>query len=166
MERVLFKEEQKFRQFWLWMLIAVSLLTPIVLMLWQAVATYREGSQDFLLMLFLLLFILVITIPVVWLLYFSKLVIEIRSDGIWFQFPPMLNRWKCIRKDEIESYIMRVYKPVWEFGGWGIKGGRRNKAYNVSGNIGLQICLKDGKKVLFGTQKKQAVELAMKKMMK
>jgi hypothetical protein len=35
----------------------------------------------------------------------------------------------------------------------------------VSGNIGLELVLKTGRKVLFGTQKSQAIKYAMEKMM-
>jgi hypothetical protein len=66
---------------------------------------------------------------------------------------------------EIESFEVRTYRPVTEYGGWGIKGSSRNKAYNISGNVGLQLKLKNGRRVLFGTQESQAVEYAMRKMM-
>jgi hypothetical protein len=94
-----------------------------------------------------------------------KLYVEITHNDIRFRFPPFLNKWKSINKIEIERFEVRTYKPVWEYGGWGIKGNTRNKAYNVKGNIGLQIYLKDSKKVLFGTQHKQAIRLAMERMM-
>lgn len=56
-------------------------------------------------------------------------------------------------------------EPIKEYGGWGIKGKFKSKAYNVSGNIGLQLYLKNGRKVLFGTQRQEAIENAMKKLM-
>ncbi len=46
--------------------------------------------------------------------------------------------------------------------GWGKSG----SAFNVKGNIGLQLYLKNGKKVLFGTQRPDALKRAMDKMMK
>ncbi len=39
-------------------------------------------------------------------------------------------------------------------------------AYTIAGNIGLQLYMADGKKFLLGKQNKQAIEYAMKKMMK
>jgi TATA-box binding protein (TBP) (component of TFIID and TFIIIB) len=45
-----------------------------------------------------------------------------------------------------------------EYGGWGIKYGRKGKAYNVSGNRGVQLVFKDGKQLLIGSQR--AEELA------
>jgi hypothetical protein len=35
------------------------------------------------------------------------------------------------------------------------------RAYNISGNIGLQLYLNNNKKVLFGTQRQQAILHAM-----
>ncbi|MGK0329715.1 MAG: hypothetical protein ACJAXF_003214, partial [Polaribacter sp.] len=52
----------------------------------------------------------------------------------------------------------RTYLPISEFGGWGLRGGfffnkGKEKAVNISGNIGIQLILKSGKKLLIGTQK-------------
>ena len=44
---------------------------------------------------------------------------------------------------------MRRYR---EYGGWGIRGGLRGtKAYNVSGNRGVELMLADGRTVLIGS---------------
>ena len=53
-----------------------------------------------------------------------------------------------------------VVLELLEYGGWGLKGGllwKKSKgiAINVSGNIGIQLELKNGKKLLIGTQKLQ-----------
>jgi len=45
------------------------------------------------------------------------------------------------------------------------KGGKVGIAYNVKGNMGLQLYLKNGAKILIGTQKPAGVERAMKKLM-
>lgn len=60
------------------------------------------------------------------------------------------------------GYEIRKYNAIRDYGGWGVKRKLRwGRAYNVSGNIGLQIYLNNGKKVLFGTQKPQAMIYAM-----
>jgi hypothetical protein len=43
----------------------------------------------------------------------------------------------------------RNYSPLTEYGGWGIKGSKKNRAYNVSGSFGLQLELIEGRKILF-----------------
>jgi hypothetical protein len=171
MEKVLFSEEQRFTQKWLWLLIIGATLISIV------PTIYGIYSQEILKKpwgnnpaetgtLYLILFFeLIIMGGVILLIYNMRLKVEIKTDGLWFSFPPLARKWKCIKKEEIESFKVRTYRPVGEYGGWGIKGSRRNKAYNISGNVGLQLILKDGRKVLFGTQERQAMEYAMRKMM-
>ena len=41
--------------------------------------------------------------------------------------------------------------------------GKYGKAYNVTGNIGLKLFLKNGKIILLGTQRAQAISYAMEK---
>jgi hypothetical protein len=50
-----------------------------------------------------------------------------------------------------------------EFGGWGIRYGFKSKAYNVSGNKGLQIVLKNERQILFGSQRHKELEKVMEK---
>ena len=48
---------------------------------------------------------------------------------------------------------IREYKPIMEYGGWGIRGFGSNRALNIKGKIGLQLVFKNGQKLLIGTQK-------------
>ena len=65
-------------------------------------------------------------------------------------------------KDDIARIYTRKYDPMEEFGGWGVKwgmsGGRNNMCYTTRGDMGIQIELKDGRKILIGTQKPQEWE--------
>jgi hypothetical protein len=67
-------------------------------------------------------------------------------------------RRKVIPVQDIVEYEPRTYRPILEYGGWGIRFGPRGWAYNVSGNRGVQLRLRDGKRILIGSQK--ADELA------
>ncbi len=62
--------------------------------------------------------------------------------------------------EDISKAYIREYKPVAEYGGWGVRGffSSSGRAYNVSGNVGLQVELKNGKKILIGTQKQETIE--------
>jgi hypothetical protein len=100
-------------------------------------------------------------IPVLFLLLFifMKQITNIDNQGIEVIISPLGRRrisWKNIEK----AYI-RDYKPLMEYGGWGIRYGFGNKgmAYSLGGgNKGLQLELNNGKKILVGTKK--APELA------
>ena len=164
MEKIFYKEEQKFNQAWIWLILLIFVI-PFLIIVNQLIKAINANSDDYLLLSFVLFILLISSIPIIWIFTKMKLTVEIRKDGIWYKFPPLLNKWKSINKTEIESFEVRKYKPVLEYGGWGIKSKFKSKAYNVSGNIGLQLYLKNGRKVLFGTQRQEAIENAMKKLM-
>ena len=86
---------------------------------------------------------------------------------MYFQFKPFHLKEKHIKPDDINSFEVRKYKPIAEYGGWGIRAGGRKagRAYNVSGNMGLQLYLKNNKKILIGTQKPGEIRKAMEAMM-
>ena len=46
-----------------------------------------------------------------------------------------------------------TYSPIMEYGGWGLRYGRKGKAYNVSGNKAVFLTLCNEKNVLIGSQK-------------
>jgi hypothetical protein len=62
---------------------------------------------------------------------------------------------------------MGKYNPVVDDGGWGIRISllKKRKAFNISGNLGLRLNLSDGRTILLGTRRPQAVAAAMEKMM-
>lgn len=109
--------------------------------------------------------ILLVLIVSAYLLFGSRLVVEINRIGISYNFHPFFKKTKHIPKETIKTQKVRKYNPIMEYGGWGIKKGLKGNAFNVHGNIGLQLILKDNKKVLFGTQRPDAIKRAMNKLM-
>lgn len=65
---------------------------------------------------------------------------------------PLHFKWQHIDWTEVSSVYVREYDPLTEYGGWGLKGFAANRAYNVAGSNGLQLVLRNGKRVLVGTQ--------------
>jgi len=77
---------------------------------------------------------------------------------------------KKIGKEEIEHYEVRRFRPIIEYGGYGIRKALLSKrgagdAFIVKGGYGLQLRLNNGKKVLFGAARKEAILHAVDKMM-
>jgi hypothetical protein len=169
MNKVLFKEEQQFRQWW-WIVLILGATIPAMVM--NIYALYQQtvrGIQvgDSPAPNVVLIGGLVFLCAVLWVYFSLKLEVWIDQDGIHYRFFPLIRKNKLISKAEIERFEIRKYSPIIDYGGWGAKRSFKwGRAYNVSGNIGLQLYLTSGKKVLFGTQRSQAMLYAMDEMMK
>lgn len=156
MSSIHFIEEQKFRQWWIWIIVVIVLFIPIFTS-WQLI---KQSHPDA-----LPVAIIGCTAPIlVFIMLFScKLKTEIDEYYISYRFVPFHFSAKKIYWEDVEHVYVTSYSPLRDFGGWGIRYSfRKGKAFNVSGNIGLQLILKNGKKILFGTQKKNALEDVMK----
>ena len=153
METIIFKESQKFTQIWLWLIVfgvVVIFVWGIIQQIFFEIPFGNHPVSDQALWFYGLIPLTII------LLFFSlRLQTLVKRDGIYVRFSPFVIKYKRIKIGEIKSYEIRKYKPIKEYGGWGIKfGGRKvGKAYNVKGNIGMQLEFTNGKKLLIGTQK-------------
>ncbi len=58
---------------------------------------------------------------------------------------------------------MRKYSALKDYGGYGVRYGKNAKAYNVTGNKGIQIELIDGKRILFGSHHPEGFVQALDK---
>lgn len=97
------------------------------------------------------------------LFFFGELCVEVRDDGLYARMFPLTRQhrfpWSDIRNCEA-----RVYRPLVEYGGWGVRYGRGGKAYNVSGNRGVQLEFRNGKRLLIGSQKAEQLADAIREM--
>jgi hypothetical protein len=173
MEKILFKEEQRFNQWWIWLILLASFATAVVPLwygLYVQVTTGEPWGNDPASngeLAFSAAFVTALMVGMVFLFLFMRLQVEVRNDGVYFRFLPVIRRWRIISKAEIERYEIGKYKPIRQFGGWGIRLGfpGKGRAYNVTGNIGLKLFLKNKKIILLGTQRSQALSYAMEKLM-
>ena len=146
-----FKEEQKFRQLWLW---GIILVLPILLSIF--VLTEHFGNHPML--IDELIFPLLFAWASVLLFWIVSLRTKIDRDGITVQFFPF--RKKRISWGEVASADVLNYGFV---GGYGIRMWTKyGTVYNVSGHMGLALQLKNGKKVCIGTQRAEELEKFLK----
>ena len=147
--RTYFREEQRFRQPWL---LAILLLpcVPILYGAYQQLATDRKPGAAL---------AVIPAIFVAFLIWFLslKLVTEVRDEELYIKF---VRLWPACRipLDQVRRAAALTYSPLFDYGGWGIRCGRKGMAYNVSGNRGVLLDLADGRSVLVGSQR--AEELA------
>ena len=88
-----------------------------------------------------------------------KLITEVRDDSLTLRFHPLTNQ--IIPYEHIKTCEVRKYHPIREYGGWGIRYGRKGKAFNVSGNLGVQLELAQGKSLLIGSQRPEELARAI-----
>jgi len=147
-----YREVQRFRQFWLWLLIA-GIFGVTVWGFVQQILLGRPFGQnpapDTVMMIIALVF--GVAFPV--LFYVANLTTEVRNDGLFYRFFPFHLGFRRISPESLVGYEVRTYKPIRDYGGWGIRYGRGSKAYNVSGNRGVMLVLSDGQRLLIGSQK-------------
>lgn len=152
----LFREVQRWRDVWWVMALVFGLaalqwwifFTQIV----RGVPVGNNPGSDLLVVLIWLIFGVGFPAFFLWL----HMVVEVVSEAVIVRYRPFVNRRIAI--NQIMRVEPRVYRPLGEFGGWGIRGWNGRVAYNVSGETGVEITLSDGRLVLIGTQK--AAELA------
>lgn len=150
---VYFKEVQHFRQLWLILVVLFSTVPAIVI-----VAFVPDDEEIWVKLV--VISILILTLAMIFVI---RLETEITKEGIRYKFWPFHRKPRMIRYEDIQKIEVRKYEPLSEYGGWGIKGTSKNRAYNVSGTIGIQIELKSGKKLLLGTNKKDEAETIVRR---
>lgn len=157
-----FSETQKFRQWWLWLLfggIGLMLAYGMYQQLYLHQPFGDHPSSDLGLVSTFGLILLVML-----LFLYLRLDTKVDSTGVSYRFFPFQLDYKIIAWNEIEKAYVRKYNPILDYGGWGLRIGLfgKGRAYNVSGNMGLQLELKNGKKFLLGTQRPEEMEKVLK----
>lgn len=161
---ILFEETQKFRQLWfvLIMLGFNSLgLYGIISQLYFGLPFGNNPASDSGLII-IEIGILVFT----FLLMNVKLETQIKKDGIYVKFIPFIFKFKHFEWSQLEKTYITKYKPIIDYGGWGWRIGAKGKAYNISGNMGLQLVFMDNKKLLIGTQKPDEISQILNQLSK
>jgi hypothetical protein len=90
-----------------------------------------------------------------------RLITEVRAGGLSVRLFPF--RAVSIPVMGIANAESREYSPMREYGGWGIRISRSSgRAYNAFGNQGVQLVLKDGARILIGTQQPEQLLAALR----
>lgn len=151
-KEVLFTEKQRFTQWWIWVIILIACIIP-AWEIYNAVINYRNGISNPASYIGLVIVVLLMI-----MLISTRLETEIRKDGINVRFIPFIWSRKIYSWDLFEKVYLRDYKPIGEFGGWGVRGIGKNRALNISGNKGIQLEFMDGRRLLIGTRKPEEIK--------
>lgn len=154
-----FEEQQRFDQWWLWLIV----LTATGLMWWgfiqQVILGHPWGTKpppNWVLWMCAGLF--GIGLPI--LFRSLRLDTQVTEEYVRVRLRPF--RWVTFPRDTILTCAARTYRPIREYGGWGIRYGfKRGWAYNVRGNRGVQLTLTNRKPVLIGSQREEELAAAI-----
>lgn len=152
-----FIEEQRFKKWVLVPLITVPLVGGLVPLLLAQKGIPSFESNDF----WGILIVFIIIALSILLLLSIKLKTKINEQGVYYQyFPNNLNE-KHISWADIDQCYIKKHNSIRTFGGYGYKRCYINKKgliMNLGGKHGIQLVLKNGKKILIGTQSVKDVE--------
>jgi hypothetical protein len=147
-----FREEQRFRDSWLWLGIAI----PMVVVVWTLLTIPGAPASA-------AIAVIAVTIAVAALIGLARLETVVTDEAVVVRFHGL---WptRRIPLAEVAEYAPMHY-GMWDSGGWGVHLGLAGMTYNVSGNEGIHFMLKRGAKVLVGTQRPAAFAAAVAKAM-
>jgi len=165
MNNHIFKEEQRMRQVWIYIL----LLAVLGIWLWQLIQQVFLGvpfgtnpAPDV-----VIVFMGIIPVGAFFLIISLKLETVVTQEGIKYRMWPLIRKYKEIAARDIDRWEVKKYNPIKDYGGWGIRygWGKNGVAYNISGNQGAYFELKNRKRILIGTRKPEELRSALRKMM-
>jgi hypothetical protein len=161
-EDILFIEKQRFRQVWLWLiLLGVSffLTTGLIKQLFLGVDFGSKPMSDPELIVVWLIF--GVGLPVGF--FSANLTTHVYKDRLTIQLFPLHFNEQDYSIDQIQGFEAVTYRPLLDYGGWGIRYGRKGKAYNISGKKGVKLQFQSGRPLLIGSQKPNELTGALEK---
>lgn len=163
-KNVLFSEKQKFSQWWAWLII-IALNGVFIYGIYQQILNGEQfGNKPMSNTGLIITEVMMLLIS--FLLISSQLETQIKTDGIYVRFFPFHLKFKYYPWTNLKKSFVRKYSPLGEYGGWGLRYGifGSGKAYNVSGNKGLQLEFLNKKKLLIGTNKPEELNALLSKL--
>ena len=159
-ESIQFQETQQFRQWWVWLLVglvaAIFWAEMVAGAVWMIAperapaGLAREELPSTLIVWGIFWILFGVALPL--LFYLLKLIVKVTDSGISIRYFPLLSR--VIPLKDIKRIEVRQFRPFRDYGGRGIRfSSDKGLAYFVNGNQGVWIELKDGEKLLIGSQR-------------
>jgi len=154
-----FSERQTQKQKWIWFVVWLIFLMSVFAIIKQVVLKSPIGNNPA--PNWALYLITGFSISLVIFLYRNVLLTRITNQGVHYRFIPFHRKERIVSWKQIKKAYVRVYDPLPEYGGWGLrtvdtKG--NGIAINMMGKIGLQLELHNGKNILIGTQRGEEVK--------
>ena len=153
---MIFKETQRFTQWWLWVILLAT-VAPFVYGIYKQIII-KEPFGNNPLSNAGLIAVTLFTSSILVLFAYMRLETKIDAHGISMRYVPFIK--KNIPWSEVASAKVVKYGFV----GYGIRlGSKFGTVYNTKGNKGLALVLQNGKKLCIGTQRPKELEQIISK---
>lgn len=167
---VIFREVQQFRQPLIWALLMAILILIVAGGGWEFVQVLTTSSpaeveKSRAVALVASAVAMLVVIGTGYLMYIIKLITEVREDGLYIRFYPFHLSFKKIPLEKVRTFYATTYRPILQYGGWGIRYGLFGTAYNVSGNRGVKFEFIKGRHLLIGSQRPEELAHALEEIM-
>ena len=158
---ILFREKQRFKQFWLWAIILGAASVFWAGFIYQVMLGGQFGNRPVSDVQLTVLFVLM-GIGMPWFFYQMKLTTVVGPGEVNVRLWPFHVKPVTIPLHLVRDFEKVVYSPISDYGGWGIRWGFKGKAYNMSGNEGVKLYFYNRKPLLIGSQDAVALYEAIK----
>ena len=152
-----FKEEQRFRQPWLWVLILMPVLISIGVTAGVSIYSLGKGSEG----LLALAVVIPVNLLMLYLFFITKFEIVVTDEAVYYKWLPFNRKYRAIIQSDIGEVYLRK-SPVLQVGykrvigyGW---------VHNLGAAKGLQFVLKSGKKIFISCEKINGFQRAVEKL--
>lgn len=164
MEAIFTEEQRLIRSHsWLWPI----LVLPVVLSWWgfvQQILLHRpfgnNPGPDW------MMWVLLVVCGIVFPIFFWTVTMRVRvdTDEVRISYTPLFTRRIAIR--EILNCAACGYRPLWDYGGWGIRwSSGKGWVYSVSGNKGVSLELAGGRRLVIGSREPEPLAAAIQSVM-
>ena len=157
MSKLLYKEEQRFRRWEVFTLLALLLIGAS----YHFVELYTSGAYEPGVLTLQYALIAIILTGALFYLWSIRLILKIDKNGIQYQFFPLHYRKHQVKWDEIDSFEFIDTPASAELSGWAVRLGTWERMFSVSGRTGMSIKLKNGKQLFIGTQHPDELKSAL-----
>ncbi len=159
---VLFYEVQRKSPWWVYLIVVLTNIIMIYALYQQIISGLLKSPE----IINVIAFVFTVVSMVILNLFLFLLRLEtiIKKNGVFVRYFPIHRKYRSYFFDNIDKCYIRRFRPIAEYGGWGIRGYGNNRSFTVSGEIGAQIELKNGSKTLVGTHKPEELGIVLEKL--
>jgi len=156
-DAVIYREVQRFLQPVVLVGVFAGVLGVVLAVVALSTATGSGGSRGPAVTLIVAV-ALAVFVPAV--LLGSRLVTEVSAAGLRVRLAPFQPHGRREPWTRVAAFAVVTYRPVRDYGGWGIRGTGRRVAYNARGDRGVLFTFDDGATLLVGSQQPEALAAA------